>query len=89
MRIYIFLFWILFPYFVLSQDLKTTEINVVEGLQVSVPQANKLNVKASYQDTTKIDKTQNYSFIDKYLFSKFKTRVLSARISSLPNSFVC
>ena len=78
MRIYIFLFSILFPYFVLSQNLKTTEINVVEGLQVSVPQANKLNVKASYQDTTKIDKTQNYSFIDKYLFSKFKTRALSA-----------
>ena len=78
MRIYIFLLLIFSHYFVLSQDLKTTEINVVEGLQVSVPEANKLNIKASFQDTSKIDKTQDYSFIDKYLFSKFDTRALSA-----------
>ena len=78
MRTYIFLLLIFSPYFVLSQDLKTTEINVVEGLQVSVPEANKLNIKASFQDTSKIDKTQDYSFIDKYLFSKFDSRALSA-----------
>ena len=78
MRIYIFLLLIFSHYFVLSQDLRTTEINVVEGLRVSVPEANKLNIKASFQDTSKIDKTQDYSFIDKYLFSKFDTRALSA-----------
>ena len=78
MRIYIFLLLILSPYFVLSQDLKTTEVNVVEGLQVSVPEANKLNIKASFQDTSKIDKTQVYSFINKFLFAKFDTRPLFA-----------
>ena len=78
MRIYIFLLLILSPYFVLSQDLKTTEVNVVEGLQVSVPEANKLNIKASFQDTSKIDKTQDYSFINKFLFAKFDTRPLFA-----------
>ena len=78
MRTYIFLLLIFSPYFVLSQDLKTTEINVVEGLQVSVPEANKLNVKASFQDTSKIDKTQDYSFINKFLFTKFDTRPLLA-----------
>ena len=61
-----------------SQDLKTTEIEVVEGLDVSIPEANKLNVKASFQDTTEIDKTQEYSFVDKYLFSSFDLRPLSA-----------
>ena len=45
--------------YIFSQDLKTTEIRVVEGLDVSVPDANKLNVKAFFMDTTKIDKTQN------------------------------
>ena len=50
----------------LAQDLKTTEINVVEGFKVSVPQPDKLNVKATFLDTTKIDKTQEYSFINKY-----------------------
>ena len=62
----------------LAQDLKTTEINVVEGLKVSVPQPDKLNVKASFLDTTKVDKTQEYSFINKYIFSTFETRPLSA-----------
>ena len=62
----------------LAQDLKTTEINVVEGLKVSVPQSDKLNVKASFLDTTKVDKTQEYSFINKYIFSTFETRPLSA-----------
>ena len=61
-----------------SQDLKTTEIEVVEGLDVSIPEANKLNVKASFQDTTEVDKTQEYSFVDKYLFSSFDLRPLSA-----------
>ena len=56
--------------YIFSQDLKTTEIRVVEGLDVSVPDANKLNVKAFFMDTTKIDKTQKYSFVDKTLVIK-------------------
>jgi len=69
--------------YIFSQDLKTTEIRVVEGLDVSVPDANKLNVKAFFMDTTKIDKTQKYSFVDKALYSNFNTRPLvAARIKN-------
>ena len=64
--------------YIFSQDLKTTEIRVVEGLDVSVPDANKLNVKAFFMDTTKIDKTQKYSFVDKAIYSSFNTRSLTA-----------
>ena len=64
--------------YIFSQDLKTTEIRVVEGLNVSVPDANKLNIKAFFMDTTKIDKTQKYSFIDKGIYSSFNTRPLTA-----------
>ncbi len=64
--------------FVFSQDLKTTEINVVEGLDVSVPDAVKLNIKASFQDTSKLDKTQKYFFINKAFYSNFITRPLVA-----------
>ena len=69
--------------YIFSQDLKTTEIRVVEGLNVSVPDANKLNVKAFFMDTTKIDKTQKYSFVDKALYSNFNIRPLvAARIKN-------
>ena len=64
--------------YIFSQDLKTTEIRVVEGLDVSVPDANKLNVKAFFMDTTKIDKTQKYSFVDRGLYFSFNTRPLTA-----------
>ena len=64
--------------YIFSQDLKTTEIRVVEGLDVSVPDANKLNVKAFFMDTTKIDKTQKYSFVDKAIYSSFNARPLTA-----------
>lgn len=66
-----------------AQDLKTTEIKVVEGLKVSVPDAFKLNTKASFSDTTKQDKTQKYSFIDQVYYSNFVTRSLvAAKIKS-------
>ena len=64
--------------FVFSQDLKITEINVVEGLDMSVPDAVKLNIKASFQDTSKIDKTQKYFFINKAFYYNFITRPLVA-----------
>ena len=69
--------------FAFSQDLKTTEINVVEGLDVSVPDAVKLNIKASFQDTSKLDKTQKYFFINKAFYSNFITRPLvSAKVKN-------
>ena len=66
-----------------AQDLKTTEIKVIEALKVSVPDAFKLNTKASFSDTTKQDKTQKYSFIDQLYYSNFTTRSLvAAKIKS-------
>ena len=64
--------------FVYSQDLKTTEVKVVESIKVSVPDAIKLNTKASFLDTSKQDKTQSYSFIDEVYYSNFITRPLVA-----------
>ena len=78
MNKYIIILFLFFVFDVFAQDLKTTEINVVEGLKVSVPHSDKLNVKASFQDTSKIDKTQNYSFVNRYLITTFETRPLSA-----------
>jgi len=78
MNKYLIVVSFLFTLQIFAQDLKTTEVNVVEGFKVSVPQADKLNQKASFQDTSKTDKTQEYSFIDKYIFTTFETRPLSA-----------
>ena len=75
--LFIVLFFITYT-FVYSQDLKTTEIKVVESIKVSVPDAIKLNTKASFLDTSKQDKTQSYSFIDEVYYSNFITRPLVA-----------
>jgi len=75
--LFILLFFIAYT-FVYSQDLKTTEIKVVESIKVSVPDAIKLNTKASFLDTSKQDKTQSYSFIDEVYYSNFITRPLMA-----------
>ena len=74
----------LFPtILVFSQDLKTTEIKVVERIKVAVPDAVKLNTKASFSDTTKEDKNQEYLFFDKVFYSNFITRQLvPARIKN-------
>jgi hypothetical protein len=75
--LFIVLFFIAYT-FVYSQDLKITEIKVVESIKVSVPDAIKLNTKASFLDTSKQDKTQSYSFIDEVYYSNFITRPLVA-----------
>jgi hypothetical protein len=75
--LFIVLFLIAYT-FVYSQDLKITEIKVVESIKVSVPDAIKLNTKASFLDTSKQDKTQSYSFIDEVYYSNFITRPLVA-----------
>ena len=76
-KLLILIFFISSTY-VYSQDLKTTEIKVVESIKVSVPDALKLNTKASFLDTSKQDKTQSYSFIDEVYYSNFITRPLVA-----------
>ena len=54
MNKYLIVVSFLFTLQIFAQDLKTTEVNVVEGFKVSVPQADKLNQKASFQDLSLI-----------------------------------
>ena len=53
---------------VVAQDLKTTEIIVIEGFEPEIPDAVKINTQASFSDTTKIDKSQNYSQINSFFY---------------------
>ena len=44
-----------------SQDIKATEVRVTEEFNPSIPEANKLNESAFFEDTIKMDKSQDYS----------------------------
>jgi len=61
-----------------AQDLKTTEIRVTEGFVPSIPEATKLNEQATFSDTAKVDKTQQYEVNEHRLKSNYKTRPLKA-----------
>jgi len=61
-----------------AQDLKTTEIRVTEGFVPSIPEATKLNEQATFSDTAKVDKTQQYEVSEHSLKSNYKTRPLKA-----------
>tara|TARA_B110000240_G_scaffold192554_1_gene236905 strand:+ start:1065 stop:2696 length:1632 start_codon:yes stop_codon:yes gene_type:complete len=76
-RIYIFLICLCTAFVSFTQDLQTTEIKVLEGYSPSIPQALRLNTKATYQDTSKIDKSQIYSLVNKVFYRDYKTRELS------------
>ena len=52
-----------------AQDLKTTEIIVIEGFVPKIPDAVRINKQASFSDTTKIDKSQNYTQINTLFYS--------------------
>ena len=62
----------------LAQDIGTTEVKVVEGFKPSIPEASRLNEKATFADTTKKDRTQEYAVIATDLKSDYKTRPLKA-----------
>ena len=62
----------------LSQDIGTTEVTVIEGFKPTVPEAIRLNKKAAFADTIKKDKTQEYTFVKNDLKSDFKTRPLKS-----------
>ena len=63
---------------VLAQDIKTTEVKVVEGFKPTIPEATRLNSKATFSDTKKKDRTQEYTVITTDLKSDYKTRPLKA-----------
>jgi hypothetical protein len=65
---------------VFAQDINTTEVKVVEGFKPTIPEASRLNENATFADTIKKDRTQNYEVIDAALKSDYKTRPLQAAI---------
>jgi hypothetical protein len=62
----------------LAQDIGTTEVKVVEGFKPTIPQATRLDEKATFADTLKKDRSQEYSVITTDLKSDYKTRPLKA-----------
>jgi hypothetical protein len=62
----------------LAQDIGTTEVKVVEGFKPTIPEATRLNSKATFSDTIKKDRTQEYTVITTDLKSDYKTRPLKA-----------
>lgn len=63
---------------VFAQDLKTTEVNVVEGFKPTIPEATRLNENAVFADTIKEDRVQTYEVIESELQSDYKTKPLKA-----------
>ena len=62
----------------LAQDIGTTEVKVVEGFEPTIPQATRLNEQATFSDTLKKDRLQEYTIITTDLKSDYKTRPLKA-----------
>ena len=63
---------------VFAQDINTTQVKVVEGFKPTIPEASRLNENATFADTIKKDRTQNYEVIDAALKSDYKTKPLAA-----------
>lgn len=76
-------------YSLLSQDLKTTEIKVVEGFVPEIPEATRLNQKASFQDTVIAITEQEYILVEEKLNSNYKIKPLNpAKVKNeKPSSF--
>ncbi|MDC0249554.1 hypothetical protein OAK24_01610 [Flavobacteriales bacterium] len=62
----------------LAQDISTTEVKVLEGFKPTIPEANRLNSKATFLDTITKDKIQEYTVISTNLKSDYKIRPLKA-----------
>lgn len=62
----------------LAQDIGTTEVKVAEEFKPTVPQATRLNEKATFSDTLKKDRSQEYTVIAADLKSDYKTKPLKA-----------
>ena len=64
-----------------SQDIKTGEVKVFEGFIPKIPESEKIKETTFFIDTTKIDKTQEYKFINKKMKISFNSRPLKPKIS--------
>ena len=74
----IILLFLLSATHLLAQDIGTTEVKVVEGFKPTIPEATRLNSKATFSDTIKKDRTQEYTVITTDLKSDYKIRPLKA-----------
>jgi hypothetical protein len=61
-----------------AQDINPTEVTVIEGFKPEIPESEKIKETTDYQDTTKIDKRQTYSFINKTIEVDFDVRPIKA-----------
>ena len=62
---------------IFAQDIGVTEVRVVEGFRPTIPEASRLNEKASFADTIKKERTQEYDVLETDLNSNYKTRPLN------------
>ncbi|MAO72176.1 MAG: hypothetical protein CMD02_06715 [Flavobacteriales bacterium] len=65
-----------------SQDINQAEVKVIEGFVPEIPESEKIKETTEFNDTTKIDKVQRYSFLNKTLDISYDSRPLkSAKLS--------
>ena len=66
----------------MAQDINPTKVTVIEGFKPQIPESEKIKETTQFSDTTKIDKTQKYSFVEKTLNTDYEIRPLnSAKVS--------
>ena len=65
-----------------SQELDQLEVKVLEGFNPEIPESEKIKETTDFIDTTEIDKSQTYSFLNKTLDISYESRPLkSAKLS--------
>ena len=65
-----------------AQDINPTQVTVIEGFKPQIPESEKIKEVTQFSDTTKIDRTQKYSFVEKTLNIHYEIRPLkSAKVS--------
>ena len=65
-----------------AQDINPTQVTVIEGFNPQIPESEKIKEITKFSDTTQIDKTQKYSFVEKTLNTNYEIRPLkSAKVS--------
>ena len=66
----------------MAQDISPTKVTVIEGFKPQIPESEKIKETTQFSDTTKIDKTQKYSFVEKILNTDYEISPLNpARVS--------
>ena len=60
----------------LSQDIKTAEVKVFEGFTPKIAESEKIKETTFFIDTTKIDKSQEYTFINNKMNIPYNSRPL-------------